>query len=1099
MKAYLIPLHLIMKNYLPLAIILWACFACSKPDEKKLFTKLSKSETGVDFRNLLQEEHAEFNILHYPYFYNGGGVAVGDINNDSLPDIFFTGNMVKNRLFVNKGNLEFENITTKAGIAEKEGWCTGATMVDINQDGWLDIYICRSALSNVSLRKNLLFINNHDLTFTEQAAQYGLDDPGYSTQASFFDYDKDGDLDMFLINQSTPEYSRGKIEFIQLRNKKGDPSLENKLFRNDNGKFVNVTSQSGITSNVLTFSLGLSTADINQDGWPDIYVANDFKEPDYLYINNGDGTFTNKISQAIDHNSLYSMGIDVADYNNDLLPDIIVLDMLAENNHDQKMHMGGDNYTQYSHLFRNGMFYQYMKNTLQKNNGDGTFSEIAQLSGVSNTDWSWSPLLADYDNDGLKDLFISNGYKRDNTDIQFIIYSMNESLRIQKGGDAVNISEYISHMPGISLPNYIYKNTARDHFENKVKEWGFDHDTFTNGAVCVDLDNDGDLDLITNNVEDYAGIYKNNSETVVKNNYLKIKLNGKPENPAGIGAKIYAYSGNDSYYLEQNPVRGYQSSVYGELHLGLGQRAAVDSLRIIWPDNATQLVRNIQTNKTIQLSISSASGKFYYKQSQKPLLAETNAIAFEHHENYENDFLRQFLLPHFYSHNGPALAKGDMNSDKQEDLFIGGAKGQPSELFINSSKGLVKKEKSGIDDPGSEAKDAAIFDVDGDKDLDLYVVNGGYEFQEGDALLQDRLYINDGKGKFAQKELPANLNNKTCVRQTDIDNDGDIDLFIGGGVVPGKYPAASPSKVYLNDGHGVFSDQTSNYLNNITLSIITDAAWIDLNKDGKIDLVTVGEWEPVRAFINTGKAFAEESKKYFPFASNGWWNKILCEDMDKDGDMDLVIGNFGMNSQLHATETQPLQIYYTDIDGNGSVDPVITHYINGVSYPMVPRDDMVGQVPSLKKKFIDYGVYANASIRDIIPADKFDKTPVLSAQTLSTVYLENQGGNFIEKLLPVQAQYAPVYSMLATDLDKDGNLDLILAGNNKYNRIYLGNCDANHGVVLLGDGKGNFSYSPQYQSGLNLKGDVRSAVQVNDLILFGVNDSKIRAYKINQK
>jgi hypothetical protein len=1089
-----------MKNLLLTVSILLVLCACTDPEgEKKLFTRLSKNRTGVDFRNMLQEEHVEFNILHYPYFYNGGGVAIGDINNDSLPDLFFTGNMVKNRLFLNKGNLEFENITTKAGIAEKEGWCTGVTMVDINQDGWLDIYVCRSALSNVSLRKNLLFINNHDLTFSEQAAKYGLDNAGYSTQASFFDYDKDGDLDMFLINQSTPEYSRGKIEYIQLRSQKADTTLENKLYRNDNGKFVNVTSQSGITSNVLSFSLGISTSDINQDGWPDIYVANDFKEPDYLYINNHDGTFTNKLTQAIDHNSLYSMGIDVADYNNDMLPDIIVLDMLAEKNHAQKMHMGGDNYTQYSHLFRNGMFYQYMKNTLQKNNGDGTFSEVAQLSGVSNTDWSWSPLLADFDNDGLKDLFISNGYKRDNTDIQFIIYSMNESLRIQKGGDAVNIADYISHMPGILLPNYIYKNTGNDHFENKIKEWGFDHNTFTNGAVYADLDNDGDLDLVTNNVEDFAGIYQNNSERLSKNNYIKIKLNGKKENPIGIGAKVYAFAGNDSYYLEQNPTRGYQSSVYGELHLGLGDHKTVDSLRIVWPDNSTQLIKSISANKTILLDSRNASGNFDYSKQNQPPLQETHAIEFIHHENYENDFLKQFLLPHFYSHNGPSLAKGDVNGDHLEDLFIGGAKDQTSALFLNSSKENFTIQKAGLNTKGSEVTDAVLFDADGDKDLDLYTVSGGYEFQIDDQLLQDHLFTNNGKGVFTEIVLPTNRSNKTCVRVADIDHDSDIDLFIGGGVAPGNYPSASPSKIYVNDGHGKFSDQSQKYFKNITLNIINDAAWIDLNKDDQLDLVTVGEWEPIRAFINIGNSFTEETRKYFPFSSNGWWNTIKLEDMDKDGDADLIVGNFGLNSQLHATEAQPLQLFATDIDGNGSIDPVITHYIDGVSYPMVPRDDMIGQVPSLKKKFIDYGVYANATINDIIPNEKLDKIVPMTVQTLQTVYLENQGDHFKAKQLPIEAQYAPVYAIHTTDINKDGNLDLILAGNNKYNRIYLGNCNANHGVLLLGDGKGNFKYAKQNESGLNLRGDVRDVTQIGNTIIFGINDSSVKSMKISAK
>jgi hypothetical protein len=511
-------------------------FGCRPDTPETLFTKLSETETGITFRNLLKEDNPDFNILTYPYFYNGAGVAVGDINNDGLTDIFFTGNMVKNRLFLNKGSLEFEDITTQSHVAEREGWCTGVTMIDINQDGWLDIYVCRAGLQNAAFRKNLLFINNHDLTFTEQANQYGLDDAGHSTQASFFDYDRDNDLDMMLINQSLPQYAKGEIDYLKSRDRMLDTMFGNKLFRNDNGHFTDVSSAAGIHSTVMTFSLGLSTSDLNMDGWPDIYIANDFKEPDYYYVNNGNGTFTAKAKTAFDHQSLYSMGVDAGDFNNDLLPDLIVLDMLAESNKVQKMHLGGDNYTQYKYLFSQGMFYQYMKNCLQKNNGDGTFSEIGQFAGISNTDWSWSPLLADFDNDGLKDLFVSNGYKRDNTDVEFIMYSMNESIRVQKGGPALNVKEYISHMPGISLPNYIFRNTGNDQFENEIKSWGFDHNTFSHGAAYADFDNDGDLDLITNNTDDYAGVYKNNSEKLSGNNFLKIKLTGANDQDFGVGA-----------------------------------------------------------------------------------------------------------------------------------------------------------------------------------------------------------------------------------------------------------------------------------------------------------------------------------------------------------------------------------------------------------------------------------------------------------------------------------------------------------------------------------------------------------------------------------
>jgi enediyne biosynthesis protein E4 len=1073
---------------------------CHKKEET-LFTKLSGNETGITFRNLLKEDNPEFNIVLYPYFYNGGGVAIGDINNDSLPDIFFTGNMVKNRLFLNEGDFEFQDITVPSKTAEKEGWCTGTTMVDINEDGWLDIYICRSGLSNVQYRRNLLFINNHDLTFTESAATYGLDDPGYSTQASFFDYDKDGDLDMFLINQSSPEYSLSKIEYIQKRNTRGDATLENKLFRNDNGHFTNVSEAAGIKSNILSFSLGLSTCDINQDGWPDIYVANDFKEADYFYINNKNGTFTESLQQQIGHTSLYAMGLDVADYNNDLLPDMLVLDMLAEGNYAQKMHMGGDNYNTYNFLFNNGMFYQYMKNSLQKNNGDGTFSEIAQLAGVSNTDWSWSPLFADYDNDGLKDLFISNGYKRDNTSIEFVIYSMNESIRLQKGGDVVNAAEYISHMPSIVLPNYMYKNSGTDKFENKIKAWGLDYNTLSNGAAYADLDNDGDLDLITNDIDDYAGVYRNNSEQLLKNNFLKIKLKGTRQNSFGIGTKIYAYKNKSKFYLEQNPVRGYQSSSDHVLHLGLGDVEELDSIRIIWPDDNTQRLVNVKANQQLNVSYENATNERLPGRVKNTLLEESpNGIQFTHRENEVNDFTRQFLLPHFYSHNGPCMAQADINGDGMADVFMGGAKDQAGAIFIQTKDHNFKSIKNAAieADAPSEDVSALFFDADNDKDFDLYVVSGGYEFEEGSPLLQDRLYLNNGKGQFTKSKiaLPLNYTNKSCVASSDVDRDGDLDLFVGGKVVPGKYPLSERSEIYVNDGKGKFTQHTDVNKNFNKLGVVNSAVWTDVNKDGIEDLIIAAEWKPLKVFINENGKLTDQSQKYFSSIGSGWWNTILAHDFDKDGDNDLVVGNYGFNSQMKVDSNHPMKLYVQDIDGNGSIDPIITHYIGEVAYPLFPRDDVNGQVPILKKKFSDYGIYAKATINEILSPEQLQKSAVSTITTLATVYLENTPNGFVKKNLPMEAQYAPVHAFTYMDVNKDGHDDLIIAGNNSYNRIYFGRHDANHGMVMVNDGKGNFTYIPQSQSGLNVKGDVRSLMVVNGKLVFGLNNGKIENYRL---
>lgn len=1086
-----------------LFVVLYSC----KNNDTALFTSLDKSSTGVNFQNTFFED-GPLNVANYIYFYNGGGVSIGDINNDGLQDIFFTGNMVRNRLFLNKGNFKFEDITPRSGVAEKQGWCTGATMVDINKDGQLDIYICRSADGSPERRKNLLFINNGDLTFSEKAEEYGLADRGYSTQASFFDYDKDGDLDCFIINHSTQKYTAGVQDNPALR-KEFNPVSASKLYRNDNGHFTDISLQAGITSNVLTFGLGIAISDINNDGWPDVFVSNDFNEPDYLFVNNRNGTFTEQLSKCMDETSLFSMGSDAADYNNDGFVDLFTLDMLAEDNKTQKMHSGAENFDKLQFLFNQGFYYQYSRNMLQKNNGNGTFSEVGQLAGVSNTDWSWAALFADYDNDGYKDLFVTNGYVKDYTQMDFLKYSIDRLIRSKHGETVDAIPEYIKKMPTIEIPNFIFQNNGDETFTKKTTEWGMNKPGVSAGAAYADLDNDGDLDLVINNCNNYASIYKNNSEQLVKNNFLKIKLQGGPDNERGIGAKVTLYSNGNKYYQEQIPARGFQSSVDPVLNFGIGQKNFVDSLIVIWPNDKMQTLKNITANQTISINIKDAMAIWVYDSIAiaSNYFTLQPAFNFTHTENQFNDFTIQPLLLNYLSRQGPCMAKADVNNDGKEDVFIGGAKGQPGRLFIQLTNGkfAATSQPALAKDSLSEDVAAEFFDADKDGDMDLYAGSGGFEFNEKDSALQDRLYLNNGKGGFTKKEtaLPPMHTSKGCVKAGDVDGDGDMDLFVGGRVVPGKYPISPESFLLLNDGKGNFTDATNTIFPALkNIGMVTDALWIDLNKDGKNDLIVVGEWMPVKVLINHGKVLTDESSNYIKFTTYGWWNKIYADDLDDDGDKDLVIGNIGVNTQFRSNEKEPLQLYYKDFDGNGSLDPIFCYYIHGVSYPANSRDDLADQLPMVKKKFLEYHQYADAKINDVLTPEQLQDAGVLQVTEQSTLYLQNDGGNgFSKKPIPMQAQYAPVYAIISLDANKDGKKDLLLAGNNSWTRIKYGRYSANHGILLIGDGKGNFSYVPQMHSGLNVRGNVRSMLQVKAdtaiQILFGMNNAPAISYRLN--
>ena len=1072
---------------------------CKNEKDKPLFTEMSETYTGINFKNTLFED-GPLNVANYIYFYNGGGVAIGDINNDGLQDILFTGNMVRNRLYLNKGNFKFEDITERSGIDKMQGWCTGATMADINGDGKLDIYICRSADINPDKRKNLLFINNGDLTFSEKAAEFGLDDNGYSTQAAFFDYDKDGDLDCFIINHSIQKYTAGVQDNPALR-KERNPDYASKLYRNDNNHFTNVSDQAGITSNVLTFGLGLAISDFNNDGWPDISVSNDFNEPDYLFINNRNGTFTEQLTKSMDNISLYSMGSDAADYNNDGLTDLVTLDMLPEDNKTNKMHSGAENFDKFQYLFAQGFYYQFSRNMLQQNNGDGTFSEVGQLAGVSNTDWSWSALFGDYDNDGNKDLFITNGYVKDYTDMDFLKYSVDRLVKTMHKDSVDPISEYMRKMPKNETTNYIFQNQGNGTFLKKTSEWGFDKKGVSAGAAYVDLNNDGDLDLVINKSNDFAGIYKNNSEVRNKNNYLRVQLNGGKANQRGIGTKVKLFCKGQQYYQEQSPVRGFQSSSDPVLNFGVGKNTIIDSILIIWPNDNFQKLVSVKVNQSIIIKMADATVKWKYDtvaDKRNVLFTQTIMPEVHHHENSFNDFTVQSLLPNYLSRQGPCIEVADVNKDGLEDFFIGGAKGQAGQLFLQNKNHsfTLKPTAAFVKDAASEDVAATFFDADNDGDLDLYVASGGFEFNENDAAYQDRLYINDGKGNFIKKEnaLPAMLASKGCVKAADIDGDGDLDLFVGGRVVPGKYPTAPRSYILLNDGKGIFRDATEkNCAALMQPGMVTDAQWMDINNDKQPDLIVVGEWMPVKVFINTKGILSDASSTYIHFASTGWWNRISAADMDGDGDLDLVIGNCGTNTQFHASDKEPMNMYYKDFDGNGSIDPVFCYYIGGVSYPAVSRDDLTDQLPGLKKKFLEYKAYATATINDVFTPGQLKDAGVLKAETMETVYLENQGSKgFVKHTLPLPAQYAPIYGIVMEDFDRDGKKDILLAGNNTWTRIKFGRYSANHGVVLLGDGKNNFTYLPQLKSGLTLKGNVKNLKLIHaglaTKIIAGIND-----------
>jgi enediyne biosynthesis protein E4 len=1066
-----------------------------------LFEQLSSKKTGITFNNRLTEDKKN-NILTYEYFYNGGGVAVGDINNDGLDDIYFTANMAENKLYLNLGDFKFKDITASSGVKGKSSWTTGVAMADVNGDGLLDIYICYSGNGDINSRKNQLFINKGGLTFEEQAELYGLDDPSNSTQALFFDYDNDGDLDMYLLNHHIEVIN--EVEFDKTR-KVRHPMAGDKLFRNDDGKFTDVSEKAGIKGHALGFGLGVTASDLNGDGWIDIYVSNDYIEPDYIYINNGDGTFSDQMSLMLQHISHFSMGLDIADINNDCLPDIFTLDMLPEDNKRQKLLYGPENYEHYALMVNKGFYHQNMRNMLQLNHGNGLFSEIGQLAGISNTDWSWSALFFDVTNSGHKDLFISNGYYRDYTNRDFLKYKGDYYFKSAIAGKTADTLHLVTTMTSTPIPNYIFENGKNLVFEDKSKAWGISNPNFSAGAAYGDFNNDGKMDLVVNNLNDQAFVYRNRygEKGDQTNNYLSIKLIGPKGNTSGIGSKVTVFFENQSQYLEQMPTRGFQSTVSHTLHVGLGVVGKVDSIAVVWPGGKRQVLRNIAANQLIKIE-----HQFSESQVKDPVAPNTifrrsivNGIQKQSEYGF-NDFKRQPLLIEMPSYIAPAMATADVDGDGVQELFVGGSKGSPGKLYKLNNEQWQPMSNFQSDQEYTDAC-AVFFDANGDGWPDLYISSGGFhDYLSNDESLQDRLYLNDTKGnlQLAPKALPKIHTSTSTVKVIDINKDGHPDLFVGGRIMPGKYPSTPKSYVLINDGQGNYADKSEEILpEKGYLGMVTAATTMDLNNDGYEDLILVGEYMTITALQNQqGKSFTDVSKQWFGDALNGWWSSIGIADFDGDGDLDLIVGNFGLNSTFRPTQSQPLTLYFGDFDENSTIDPVLVSYVQGKPFPFASRDEITDQMYSLRSKFPDYATYAQANVEQVIGPQQLKNTDKLIAYELRSFYFENTPEGFIGKPLPIEAQFAPIHAIFPLDYDQDGHMDFIIGGNQTYTRLRLGVIDANYGQLFKGNGKGNFNLVPQRVSGFQIKGDVKTIIShptEPDTYLFGINNQEVISYK----
>ena len=1080
--------------------------ACSRESHSPpLFELLSPEATGVTFANTLPEK-ADFNILNYLYYYNGGGVAVGDIDGDGLPDLYFTSNLGPNKLYRNRGNYTFEDITGKAGVADPDAWKTGVTMADVNGDGKVDIYV--SGADYLGLHgRNVLYINNGDGTFTDRAKEYGLDHVGYNTQALFFDYDGDGDIDMYLLDHSTHAQ---RAMASQAQGSATSPRTGDRLFRNDGGHFTDVTDAAGLHDGIDGYGLGVVASDFNNDGCPDIYVTNDFQGNDYLYINNCNGTFTESIAKATGHTSRFSMGVDAADFNNDGRTDIISLDMQPEREDILKTSANAESFNIYNLRLEAGYQPQYARNALQLNRGKGRFSEIGYLSGVFATDWSWSALFADLDNDGKKDLFVTNGIFRRPNDMDYISFVGNEAVQATLHDTITNANlGLLQKMPQIPLVKYAFRNDGNLKFTNMAEAWGLAQPGFSNGAAYVDLNNSGNLDLVVNNINAPASIYRSHAREINRNHYLTVQLRGSGANTAGIGARVEITQKGEKQVVEQMPTRGFLSSVDPRLHFGLGSSSRIDTLTVIWPNHRFQTLTNVQGDTILTLVQKDASQMYQYSApaSAPPMFADVTAktgVDFKHEEDTFYDYSREPLMPHLLSTEGPRLAVADVNGDGLDDFYVGGAKWQPGKLFIQQHDGTFRASAQPAFEADSLSEDigASFFDANGDGRQDLLVVSGGNEFWGEQDALRPRLYLNDGHGNFkrARDALPNIFENGSCVAVGDFNGDGRPDLFIGSRVVSKSYGMIPRSHLLENDGTGRFTDVTLEKAPALSeAGMVSSATWIDYDHDGKLDLVVVGEWMPVRVFHQENGKLVDRTKEAGLSRTNGWWNSVEAVDLRGNGRRDLVLGNLGLNSYLHASPKEPARLYVSDFShsGGGNLEQILTSYKNGVSYPVAGRDELLKKIPSLRGKYPSYKDFGASRVEDIFPAADLSQAQVREAYTFaSAVALNNGNGAFTLQPLPVEAQFAPIYASLAGDFDGDGKTDLLVGGNFYGVIPVLGRYDASYGLLLRGDGKGGFTAVDMAESNLVIDGQVRDMKMLRGpkgerLIVVARNNDKV--------